>query len=122
MQGSAPLPYHVVIDSEHPKRSVCNCPHAEGKKIVCKHKVALYFTVFPEEAAAYIAELEANEADEERQEQERYDRIVKYVESLSLEELRNSLINTLLDQEDDEIYLFDDEEDDENYVYFDDDA
>ena len=97
--GSCPEPYHVIIDTKHPKKSVCDCPHAEGARIVCKHKVALYFTVFPEEAKQYIAEVDASEEEEERQAQERYDEIVQYVESLSLKELRAALINALLDEE-----------------------
>jgi SWIM zinc finger len=114
VNGSAQLPYHVVIDDEHPKRSVCNCPHAEGKRIVCKHKVALFFTVFPEEAAHYIAEVEACEKEEQEREQKRYDRIVKYVESLSVDELRNAVINTLLDEEDDDMYLYCEEEEEDD--------
>lgn len=97
--GSCPEPYHVTIDTKHPKKSVCNCPYAEGARIVCKHKVALFFTVFPEEAAQYIAQINASEEEEERQAQERYDQIVQYVESLSLKELRAALINALLDEE-----------------------
>ncbi len=91
----------MVIDIEHPKKSTCNCPHAEGKKIVCKHKVALFFTVFPKEADGYIAEIEESEREEEEWEQERYDQIVEYVNSLSKEELRNALINALLEEESD---------------------
>ncbi len=97
--GSEKEPYRVVIDIEHPKKSTCNCPHAEGKKIVCKHKVALFFTVFPKEADGYIAEIEESEREEEEWEQERYDQIVEYVNSLSKEELRNALINALLEEE-----------------------
>ena len=99
--GSEKEPYRVVIDIEHPKKSTCNCPHAEGKKIVCKHKVALFFTVFPKEADGYIAEIEESEREEEEWEQERYDQIVEYVNSLSKEELRNALINALLEEESD---------------------
>lgn len=39
--------YDVNIDIEHPKKnSHCNCPHAEGTKIVCKHMVALILLYF----------------------------------------------------------------------------
>ena len=32
--------YDVTIDVLHPKKnSHCNCPHAEGTKIICKHMV-----------------------------------------------------------------------------------
>lgn len=97
--GSENVPYHVMIDTEHPKKSSCNCPHAEGEKIVCKHKVALFFTVFPKEAEGYIAEIEEYEREEEEREQERYDQIEKYVKSLSKEELRIALINSLVEAE-----------------------
>jgi uncharacterized Zn finger protein len=93
--GSDKEPYHVMIDIEHPRKSTCNCPHAEGKKIVCKHKVALFFTAFPKEADSYIAEVEEYEREEEERELERYEQIVKYVKRLSKEELRTELVNAL---------------------------
>lgn len=104
--GSEKEPYHVVIDIEHPKKSTCNCPHAEGKKIICKHKIALFFTVFPKEADGYITEIEESEREEEEWEQERYDQIVKYVNSLSKEELRIALINALVDEEESDHYRY----------------
>lgn len=104
--GSEKQVYHVIIDTEHPKKSTCNCPHAEGKRIVCKHKIALFFTVFPKEAAEYMAEIEEYEREEEEREQESYDRIVEYVHSLSKEELRNALINSLLEAEERDHYHY----------------
>ncbi len=102
--GSRKEAYHVVIDTEHPTRSTCDCPHAEGKKIVCKHKVALFFTIFPNEADQYIAEIEACRREEEEREEEHYRQIVKYVKSLSKEELREALIDALLNAEERESY------------------
>ena len=49
LRGSGNKHYDVFIDIEHPRKSHCNCPHANGKRIICKHQVALYFSVFPEE-------------------------------------------------------------------------
>lgn len=95
--GSEKESYHVMIDTEHPKKSKCNCPHAEGKKIVCKHKIALFFTAFPKEADSYINKIDEYEREEEELEQERCKEIVKYVDSLSIEELRMVLINVLLE-------------------------
>ena len=66
------------------------------KKIVCKHKVALFFTAFPKEADSYIAEVEEYEREEEERELERYEQIVKYVKKLSKEELGTELINALV--------------------------
>ena len=104
--GSDKESYHVMIDTEHPKKSTCNCPHTEGKKIVCKHKIALFFTVFPNEADGYIAEIEEYEREEEIREQKRYDQIVKYVKSLSKDELRTQLINALVEAEGKDHYRY----------------
>lgn len=78
----------------------------KGKKIVCKHKIALFFTVFPKEADRYISEIEEYEREEEEREHERYDQIVKYVKSLSKEELRIALINALVDAEEKDLYRY----------------
>ena len=95
--------YSVRIDVNHPRKSTCTCPHAAGKSIICKHKVAVYFTIFPEEAQKAIDE--RNEFYKEQEEREKeYDRkveeerksIKKYVDSLSEEEVRNMLINYMV--------------------------
>ncbi|NMB97839.1 MAG: hypothetical protein GYA02_14710 [Clostridiaceae bacterium] len=39
-----------MINIVHPRKSKCNCPHADGRRVICKHMIALYFTVFPKEA------------------------------------------------------------------------
>lgn len=104
--GSGKKPYHVMIDTEHPRRSTCDCPLAKGKRIVCKHKVALFFTVFPKEADDYIAEIEEYEREEEERERELYERIEKYVMSLSIEELRTALINALIEEEERDFYRY----------------
>lgn len=106
VEGSDKEPCHVMIDTEHPKKSTCNCLHAEGKRIVCKHKIALFFTAFPKEADRYIAEIEEYEREEEEREQEHYDQIVKYVKSLSKEELRIALINALVEAEERDRYRY----------------
>ena len=99
VKGSADQPYHVIIDVAHPRKSTCNCPFADGKRKICKHQVALFFTIFPNEAKKYIKEIEDYEQEQEQREQERYGEIVKYVNSLSTAELRNALINALEEQD-----------------------
>ena len=98
--GSRETPYEVTIDLEHPKRSTCSCPHAEGTRRVCKHKVALFFSFFPEEADKAIKEAEEWEAEEEQRQQEEYKEIEKYVYSLSKQQLREELLWRLIDESD----------------------
>ena len=46
VQGTNKEPYHVMINTKHPKSSSCVCPFANGNTI-CKHMVALFFAVSP---------------------------------------------------------------------------
>ena len=96
--GNANIPYEVTIDISHPKKSICNCPHAEGTRRICKHKVALYFSVFPEEADKALKEAQNWEAEQERREQEEYKEIEQYVKSLSKQELREQLLWRMIDE------------------------
>ena len=45
VKGSLNNVYSVVIDIEHPRRSTCNCEHANGRRVICKHMIATYFTI-----------------------------------------------------------------------------
>ena len=100
--GSSADPYQVTINTEHPRRSKCNCPHADGRRIVCKHMVALYFAAFPDEAKQYMKEVEEAEREEEKRQTEHLAEIRAYVKSLSKKELQDELFESLLQL--DEIY------------------
>jgi len=99
VKGSNKENYNVFIDTEHPRKSKCDCPHAKDKRIVCKHIVALYFSIFPNEANKYIKEIEEYEKEEEQREKELEEKVIKYINSLSKEELRQTLIDVLYDSE-----------------------
>lgn len=123
VSGSGNTPYSVTIDLEHPKRSKCTCPFANGHK-VCKHMVALYFEVFPEEAYKYIRKIEEDENERVVFFEELPERIEEYVRNLSkseLQELALSLIYNLSDYELEEFafdYLGEDFDDDfDEYDY-----
>ena len=97
--GSENNVYEVKINIDHLRKSSCNCPHAKGRRVICKHIVALFFTLFPKEAKEYIKLVEENEKEIEEREERRYNDIVKYVKSLSKAELQNALINYIVDDE-----------------------
>ena len=131
VSGSDTTPYTVTIDLEHPKRSKCTCPFANGYK-VCKHMVALYFKAFPKEAEDYIRRIEEAEKEREEYFEELPDRIEAYVRGLSKSELQDlamSLISNLSDYELEEFALdylgedFDEDFDDDfdEYDYDEDD-
>ena len=98
VEGSSGDLYQVTLDLNHPKKSTCTCLHADGSRRVCKHKVALYFSIFPEEAEKALADAEAWEAEEEQRREDERESIKKYVFSLSKEELRQELLWRMIEE------------------------
>lgn len=99
VSGSNGALYSVMINAKHVRKSHCNCPHATGR-VVCKHMVAMFFAVFPEEARKYKKWRESyeQELEEEQQRMEnRESRIYEYVCSLSAEQAHD-LILVLLNE------------------------
>ena len=93
--GTASDPYKVKIDITHPRKSTCNCPHADGKRIVCKHMIATYFTAYPKEAVRFYQEYLKAQEDEEEWEEEISDRVQEYVWSMKKGELQQTLLELL---------------------------
>ena len=97
VDGSGNEPYEVFIDVNHPRKSHCNCPHANGKRIVCKHQVAMFFKAFPHEAERYKAELEAYYDYEEKQREDEENAIESFLDGCDKEELENIILQMLYD-------------------------
>lgn len=93
--GTASEPYTVEIDIMHPRKSTCNCPHADGKRIVCKHMIATYFTAYPEKAVQFYQKYLKAQEDEEAWEEEISDRVQEYVWSMKKGELQQTLLELL---------------------------
>ena len=92
--GSNGEKYNVRIDCDHPKRSKCDCAFSQGRYVVCKHMIALYFTVFPE--TKELLDKRVEQEEEEERLRNRPDDVRKYVNSLTKEELRNELYDALI--------------------------
>lgn len=83
--------YNIYLNIKKPRKSKCDCPFAKDRSVVCKHIVALYFTLFPEQAKAYIKDIEDAEKKEEERQRESERKIKDYINSLSKEELQEIL-------------------------------
>ena len=99
VSGSGNSKYFVHIDKAHPRKSTCNCPFAEGRRVVCKHMIALYFTAEPQAAKDFLKKVEQWEAEEAEREKQHYDDLKKYVKGLSKTELQEQLLNALVELE-----------------------
>ena len=97
VSGNSSEPYSVELHIDHPRKSKCNCPHADGKRIICKHIVAAYFTVLPEEADKFYAEAMAYQEEEEKRKDELTDKVCHYVWHMKKSELQEALLQLLFD-------------------------
>lgn len=87
--------YTVNIDIEHPRKSHCNCPHADGKRIICKHMIALYFASFPKEAEDYYNQVIAYEEEQEQMQEELDRKIAAYINKLTKGQLQGLVYDLL---------------------------
>ena len=90
--------YNVFINLNHPRKSTCSCPFAEGRRVICKHMVATYFNIYPEEAKRLMDEQAAYEMEEEQLYEEHYNEVKEYVDSLTEDEAKAILIDRLMDE------------------------
>lgn len=100
VSGSSDNTYSVELHMKHPRKSKCNCPHADGQRIICKHIVATYFTVLPGEAEKFYAEAMAYQEEEEQHQEELYERVQSYVCKMKKNELQQALLELLFDGSD----------------------
>ena len=99
VSGSDGKIYSVHIDKAHPRRSVCNCAFAEGRRVVCKHMIALYFTAEPSAAEQFLEQVKEWEKEDDERVRQHYNDLRKYVNSLSKAELQERLYNALVELE-----------------------
>lgn len=95
--------YNVYLDVSHPRRSTCNCPLANGKRIICKHIVATFFTAFPDEAKNFEKEQERLQEEYEDYQVKLYNKAQSYIKSLTKKELIEEL-SYILDYAPDWVY------------------
>lgn len=97
VSGNSSEPYSVELHIDHPRKSKCNCPHADGKRIICKHIVATYFTALPDEAEKFYAEAMAYQEEEEKRQDKLSDKVCHYVWHMKKSELQEALLQLLFD-------------------------
>lgn len=95
VNGSESNVYAVEFYTEHPRKSSCDCPHANGKRIFCKHIVAAFFAAFPSEAEKYYNEVIEYEREEEKRQAELENKLIKYVGKMTKAELKETLLELL---------------------------
>ena len=100
VSGSEGNKYSVHIDKVHPRKSSCNCPFAEGRRVICKHMIALLFTSEPKAAEDFLRQVEKWEQEEKEREQLHYKELREYVNSLPKKELQERLYEALVELED----------------------
>ena len=97
VKGSKDNVYDVMIDIAHPRKSLCNCPMANGKTTLCKHKIAMYFAVNPDGDEATVREYESYGSVEEYKREKLYERYWSRVNGMSKSELKEALLQAWME-------------------------
>lgn len=96
---------------EHPRKSKCNCPHADGRRVICKHMITLLFTASLEAANKHIMMLNEVEEDYQLRRNMWIDSLKEMINDMSEEELRDAYLNMLIEHgEMAELFGLDEEE------------
>ena len=85
--------YNVYLNLEHPRKSTCDCPLAKGKRVICKHIVATYFSVMPKEAINFENEQDKLQEEYEKYQEKIYYKVIKHINKMSKKELIEELIH-----------------------------
>lgn len=93
--GSGDKGYFVSINLQKPKLSTCDCNLAAGKQIICKHKVALYFKSFPNDAEKYHNMVIEAQQEFYNQKDNEHVKVEKYINTLKKNEVKNLLLKLL---------------------------
>ncbi len=102
--------YHVKINLRHPKKSTCTCPYVDGSRI-CKHMIALLFTVSDDDLRKYEMNYYDEYEDEDDYdfyddyEDDDYEMDDKYVKPIFFDEILEKYVNKLSKKELKEILI-----------------
>lgn len=95
--GSGDDNYLVHVDTEHPRKSTCNCPLANGKKIICKHIVAVSLCLDESEAERFKTEKTVYASEEEERRAKKYDKYMGFAKTMSPRELREAYVELMIE-------------------------
>lgn len=84
--------YNVYLNIKHPRKSTCDCPFAKGRRVICKHIVATYFSAIPDEAINFEEEQRRLQEEYEEYQDELYDKVIRYINKMPKSELIEELI------------------------------
>lgn len=85
--------YNVYLNLEKPRKSTCDCPLANGKRIICKHIVATFFSVVPGSAEGFEDEQNRLQEEYEQYQENEYENAIKFINKMSKKELVEELIH-----------------------------
>ena len=95
--GSGDGNYHVHVDMEHPRKSTCDCPLANGKKIICKHIVAVSLCLDESEADRFKKEKTIYASEEEERRAKKYEKYMGFARTMSPRELREAYVELMIE-------------------------
>lgn len=97
--GSEGETYKVHVDLNHPRKSSCSCPLADGKMIICKHIVAVSLCADESEAERFKNEKTIYASEEDERRSKKYYKYLDYAEHLSKPELCDAYAELMVEMD-----------------------
>ena len=85
--------YNVYLNLKKTRKSTCNCPLANGKRIICKHIVATYYSVDPGSAKEIEDEQNILQEEYEEYQENEYKNAIKFINKMTKKDLVEELIH-----------------------------
>jgi len=95
--GSGDENYHVHVDMKHPRKSTCDCPHAKGKQIICKHIVAVSLCMDESEADRFRSEKTIYTSEEDERRAKKYAKYMSFAKKMSKQELCEAYVDLMIE-------------------------
>jgi len=85
--GSGGSSYHVHVDPVHVRSSSCDCPHAKGTRIICKHIVAVSLCLDESEEDRFRNEKTVYDSEEDERKSRKYEKYYGTASRMSKKDL-----------------------------------
>lgn len=89
--------YLVHADMEHPRKSTCNCALANGKKIICKHIVAVSLCLDESEGERFKTEKTVYASEEDERRAKKYEKYMSFANTMSPRQLREAYVELMIE-------------------------
>ena len=106
VKGSGDAVYDVAINLKKPRLSICTCPYAKDNQKICKHMIALLFSIDMDAVEEFEEELHYIEEEELFRDDKKNKLVTRFINDISIGKLKQLVYDMLMSKEEWVIYQY----------------